>query len=71
MKAKPIFTVGIPMATFDMIKESTTDIENKMPDYNILCFCSNGEDVLFECFNVDDLDTVAFEEFKAAVLEKI
>ena len=67
---KPIFTIGLPIATRREDFESISNmLSDKFSDYNVLIYISNLEESKFEAFYEKDFNEVKFEELKQIVLD--
>lgn len=72
MKAKPIFTIGIPNPiTREQFDKDQHGISNKFKDYHVLVYSHNGNSVKFECFYEKDFNEVKFKELKQMVRKLI
>ena len=74
MKAKPIFIVIMPLGSendLEMVRETQKRIESIMPDYHVLVFMEDREDVKFEAFYEKDFNKVKFEELKRIVTDSM
>ena len=66
-KTKPILTIGIPEASFEIVQRLQKQIKRQMKDYHVLVYASNGDEPKFQVFYEKDFNKVKFNELKEIV----
>jgi hypothetical protein len=75
--AKPIFIIRIPVSALetmggDKLSQITKDLQTQLDDYHVLFMVDNHVDsAKFECFNVENLDTITVTEMKEQIINAI
>lgn len=64
---KPIFIVGVPNLSQHEHQDATESLQKRMPDYHILIYASNAEQISFKAFYAKDLIEADFETFKQEI----
>jgi hypothetical protein len=70
--SKPIFTLGIPnVILHEDLDRIRKELELKLDDYHVLVYLHNGEHVIFQCFNNENMTEINHEELKQLILDQI
>ena len=70
--AKPIFTVGIDICSFEENYERVEKMcTEKMPDYYVLVYSATTTDPIFNVYYEKDFNEVKYEELKQIVKDSM